>query len=133
MLHRTILGSMERFFGVMVEHYAGAFPAWLAPEQIAILTVTDRQIEFANEVRRVLADKGFRVEMYLDNEKLGAKIRLARLKRIPAMAVIGDKEIEGRGVSLRSRADGELGFKTIDELVAWLEKEAAEPRVYEIG
>ena len=133
MLHRTILGSMERFFGVMVEHYAGAFPAWLAPEQIAVLTVTDRQIEFANEVRRVLADKGFRVEMYLDNDKLGAKIRLARLKRIPAMAVIGDKEVEGRGVALRSRADGELGFKTIDELIAWLEKDAAEPRVTEIG
>jgi threonyl-tRNA synthetase len=133
MLHRTILGSMERFFGVMVEHYAGAFPAWLAPEQVALLTVTDRQHEFAREVRRALAERGFRVEMYLDNEKLGAKIRQARLKRIPALAVIGDKEVEGRGVSLRSRADGELGFKTIDELVAWLEREAAEPPVYEIG
>jgi len=130
MLHRTILGSMERFFGVMVEHYAGAFPAWLAPEQIAILTVTDRQIAFAAEVQRALADRGFRVEMHLENDKLGAKIRAARLKRIPAMAVIGDKEVEARGVALRSRADGELGFKTIDELIAWLEKEAAEPRIY---
>jgi threonyl-tRNA synthetase len=133
MLHRTILGSMERFFGVMVEHYAGAFPAWLAPEQIAILTVTDRQQEFAREVQRILVDRGFRVEMFLENDKLGAKIRAARLKRIPAMAVIGDKEVEGRGVALRSRADGELGFKTTDELVAWLEKEAAEPRTYELG
>jgi threonyl-tRNA synthetase len=133
MLHRTILGSMERFFGVMVEHFAGAFPAWLAPEQIAILTVTDRQHEFAREVQRVLVDRDFRVELHLENEKLGAKIRAARLKRIPAMAVIGDKEVEGRGVSLRSRADGELGFKTLDELVAWLEQEAAEPRTYALG
>ncbi len=133
MLHRALLGSLERFFGIMVEHYAGAFPMWLAPEQVAILTVTDRQHDFAREVQKILADKGFRVEMYLGNDKLGAKIREARLKRIPALAVIGDKEVEGRGVSLRTRADGELGFKTLDELVTWVTAAAEEPRVYELG
>jgi threonyl-tRNA synthetase len=129
MLHRTILGSMERFFGVLVEHHAGAFPMWLAPEQVVLLTVTDRQHEFAREVGELLVSRGIRATLNLDNEKLGAKIRKARLERIPAMAVIGDKEVEGRGVSLRTRADGDVGFKPLAEFVEWVVKEATEPAV----
>lgn len=129
MLHRTILGSMERFFGVLTEHFAGAFPMWLAPEQIAIVTVADRHIEFARLVKEKLASMGIRVQLNEDNEKLGAKIRKARLMRIPAIAVIGDKEVEGQGVSLRTRADGELGFRLLDDLMEWLSKEATAPPV----
>jgi threonyl-tRNA synthetase len=129
MLHRTILGSMERFFGVLVEHYAGAFPMWLAPEQVAVLTVTDRQHEFAREVAELLGGRGLRPVLNLENEKLGAKIRKARLERVPAIAVIGDKEVEGRGVALRTRAEGDVGFKPLEEFIDWIVKEATEPAV----
>jgi threonyl-tRNA synthetase len=129
MLHRTILGSMERFFGVLVEHYAGAFPMWLAPEQVAILTVADRHQPFAREVGELLEARGLRVKLDLDNEKLGAKIRKARLLRIPAMAIVGDREVEGRTVSLRTRADGEVGSTPLDEFVERMVEESAEPGV----
>jgi threonyl-tRNA synthetase len=129
MVHRTILGSMERFFGVLIEHYGGAFPAWLAPEQVAVLTVAERHEEFAKEVAAVLAGNGLRAVLNLDNQKLGAKIREARLARVPAMVVIGDKEAEGRGVALRTRAGGDLGFMPLDSFVEWMLKEAKEPAV----
>jgi len=129
MLHRTILGSMERFFGVLVEHFAGAFPLWLAPEQVALMTVTDRQVEFAREVAGILSGHGIRVLLNEENEKLGAKIRKARLMRIPVLAVLGDKEVEDRGVSVRTRAEGELGFRPLGEFVEWIVKEATEPSV----
>jgi threonyl-tRNA synthetase len=129
MLHRTILGSMERFFGVLVEHHAGAFPMWLAPEQVALLTVTDAHRAFAREVAAALDGRGVRVALDLDNEKLGAKIRGARLQRIPALAVIGDQEVERRGVSLRTRADGEIGFKPLGEFIDWAAAAGREPAV----
>jgi threonyl-tRNA synthetase len=129
MLHRTILGSMERFFGVLVEHYAGAFPMWLAPEQVAVLTVADRHHDFAREVGQLLESRGLRVTLDLDNEKLGAKIRKARLMRIPAMAIIGDREIEGRAVSLRTRADGDVGSTPLDAFVERMVEESKEPGV----
>ena len=127
MLHRTILGSMERFFGVLTEHYAGAFPMWLAPEQVAVLTVTDGQHDFAREVAKVLEENGARVLLNLDSEKLGAKIRNARLMRSPAIAVVGDREVDQRGVSLRTRASGDIGFKPLDEFLEWMVNESAEP------
>ena len=127
MLHRTILGSMERFFGVLVEHYAGAFPMWLSPEQVELVTVADRHIEFAREVKELLKGRGIRAQLNEDNEKLGAKIRKARLLRVPAIAVIGDKEVESRGVSLRTRAEGELGLRPLDDFIDWIVKEATAP------
>ena len=130
MLHRAILGSIERFFGVLTEHYAGAFPMWLAPTQIAILPISDRHLPFARELAGNLASRNLRVEVDDENEKLGAKIRKARNLRIPAMAVIGDKELEARGVSLRTRTSGDMGFKSLDDLISWLEVEAKEPSLY---
>ncbi len=129
MLHRTILGSMERFFGILIEHYAGAFPMWLAPQQVAVLTVTDGQHDFAREVANALEQRGARVVLNLDSEKLGAKIRKARLMRIPAIAVVGDREVEQRGVSLRTRVSGDLGFKPLDEFLEWMVNEGTEPKV----
>ena len=129
MLHRTILGSMERFFGILIEHYAGAFPMWLAPQQVAVLTVTDGQHDFAREVANALEEKGARVALDLDSDKLGAKIRKARLARIPAIAVVGDREVEQRGVSLRTRASGDIGFKPLDEFLEWMVNESMEPKV----
>jgi len=129
MLHRTILGSMERFFGVLVEHYAGAFPMWLAPEQVAVLTVADRHHPFAREVGELLGARGLRVKLDLDNEKLGAKIRAARLLRVPAMAIIGDREVESREVSLRTRQDGEVGSVPLEGFLERMVEESREPGV----
>ncbi|MBN2343892.1 MAG: threonine--tRNA ligase [Deltaproteobacteria bacterium] len=129
MIHRALLGSIERFFGIMLEHYAGAFPMWLAPVQVSLLTVADRHEEFARNVQQALRDKGFRVEVNTDNEKLGAKIRQTRLARIPAMAVIGDKEVEEGGVSLKTREDGDLGFVQLDKFVQFIEEKAAAPEI----
>lgn len=129
MIHRALLGSIERFFGIMVEHYAGAFPMWLAPIQVSLLTVADRHVEFARILEKRLREHQIRVQVNDDSEKLGAKIRQTRLQRIPAMAVIGDKEVEEGGVSLKTRADGDIGFISIDEFVKFLEEKAAPPEI----
>jgi threonyl-tRNA synthetase len=104
MLHRVILGAMERFIGVLIEHYAGAFPTWLAPVQAVILTVTERHIPYAEEVFRKLTQKGIRVERDFRNEKLGFKIREAQLQKIPYMLVIGDREEKEGTLSPRKRS-----------------------------
>ena len=127
MVHRAILGSIERFFGILTEHYAGAFPMWLAPEQVTLLTIAERHEDFAGEAVDELKGLGLRVETDFSKDKLGAKIRKARLMRIPAIAVVGDREVEQRGVSLRTRADGDVGFRTLEELSSWLIEEAKEP------
>lgn len=129
MIHRALLGSIERFFGIMVEHYAGAFPMWLAPVQVSLLTVADRHLEWAKKVESILREKGLRVSVNADNEKLGAKIRQSRLQRIPAMAVIGDKEVEEGGVSLKTRAEGDVGFLDAEKFVQFLEEKAAPPEI----
>ena len=114
MLHRAVLGSIERFFGVLIEHTAGAFPTWLAPEQVAILTVSEKVNDYAGEVANpVQAGLALRVLSDTSSDKLGAKIRAARNLRVPYLAVVGQKEAEGRGVSVRSRdQNAELGFLT---------------------
>ena len=127
MLHRAILGSIERFLGVYIEHVGGAFPAWLAPEQIALLTVADRHAPYAHDLAREMTEKGLRVIVDDSNEKLGAKIRGARLMRHPYLGVIGDKEVEGRGVALRSREAGEVGFTPVDQVIARLQTEGTPP------
>ena len=117
MLHRVILGSIERFIGVLIEHYAGAFPVWLAPVQAVLVTVTDNQIPYGEEVYRKLIDVGLRVEKDFQNEKLGLKIRAAQLQKVPYMLVIGDKEVASGTVSPRQRDGKNLGAMTADAFV----------------
>jgi threonyl-tRNA synthetase len=106
---------MERFFGVLIEHYAGAFPMWLAPVQVAVLPITDRINDYAEEVARDLRSAGFRVESNLRSEKIGAKIRNAQLQKVPFMLVLGDREMEQRMVAVRERAQGDIGVMPITE------------------
>ena len=115
MVHRALFGSVERFFGVLIEHYAGAFPMWLAPVQVAILPITDRVNDYAEELERELRDGGFRVEANLRSEKIGAKIRDAQLQKVPFMLVVGDREKEQRSVAVRERAKGDIGAMPVDE------------------
>jgi threonyl-tRNA synthetase len=115
MIHRALFGSMERFFGVLIEHYAGAFPMWLAPVQIAVLPITDRVNEYAEELARELRVAGFRVEANLRSEKIGAKIRDAQLQKVPFMLVLGDREMEQKTVAVRERARGDIGVMSIAE------------------
>ena len=115
MIHRALFGSVERFFGLLIEHYAGAFPLWLAPVQVAVLPITDRTNEYAEEVMRDLRDAGFRVEANLRSEKIGAKIRDAQLQKVPFMLVLGDREMEQRAVAVRERARGDIGVMSLDE------------------
>jgi len=119
MLHRVILGAIERFMGVLIEHYAGAFPVWLSPVQATILTVTDNQIPHGEEVYRRLVEAGVRCERDFRNEKLGYKIREGQMQKVPYMLVIGDREVETGEVSPRQRDGGKnLGSMSIDDFVA---------------
>ncbi|MGQ9744991.1 MAG: threonine--tRNA ligase [Dissulfurimicrobium sp.] len=123
MIHRALMGSIERFFGVLIEHYAGAFPLWLSPVQVAVLTVTDRAEAWAKSVTDTLKKADYRVEADLRNEKLGKKIRDAQLLKIPYMLVIGDQEVEKRLVSPRTRAGEVMPAIGIDDFLALLDKE----------
>jgi threonyl-tRNA synthetase len=128
MLHRAILGSLERFFAVLVEHVGGAFPTWLAPEQIAVLTVSEKVDDYANELVAKLRSAGIRVIADLSSDKLGAKIRNARTMRLPYLAVVGQREADERGAALRSRdEDRDLGFMTADAVIEKLRAEAVPP------
>jgi threonyl-tRNA synthetase len=115
MIHRALFGSMERFFGVLIEHYAGAFPMWLAPVQVAVLPITDRVNDYAEEVAHELRSANFRVESNLRSEKIGAKIRDAQLKKVPFMLVLGDREMEQKTVAVRERVQGDIGVMPIAE------------------
>jgi threonyl-tRNA synthetase len=128
MLHRAILGSIERFFGVLVEHVAGAFPTWLSPEQVAVLTVSEKVNDYAREVMQILQRADVRAIADTSSDKLGAKIRNARNLRVPYLAVVGQKEAEGRGLSVRSRdQNAELGFVTLDAFVERVRAESLPP------
>jgi len=127
MLHRVILGSMERFMGVLIEHFAGAFPVWLAPTQARILTVTDAHHAHAENVLRFLQEQGIRAEADLRNEKLGYKVREAQLERIPYMLTVGDKEVEAGGVNVRVRGGADAGLVALPELAAMIKEAASEP------
>ena len=126
MIHRAPFGSLERFTGVLIEHFAGAFPLWLAPVQVQVLPIADRHFERANEVAAQLKAAGYRVEVNDDNAKIGAKIAIAETGKVPYMAIIGDKEIESGGVSLRARGRQDLGAMGLGELMEKLTAEAAE-------
>jgi threonyl-tRNA synthetase len=114
MIHRAILGSLERFIGILIEEYAGKFPAWLAPKQVAIMNITDKQSDFVHKNAKILKSKGFRVNSDLRNEKIGFKIRQHTLQRVPYLLVVGDREVETETVSVRSRAGKDLGSMSID-------------------
>jgi len=115
MLHRAILGSLERFIGILIEHYEGKFPLWLAPVHAVIMNITDKQAEFAEKVQKMLHSQGFKVISDLRNEKVGFKIREHTLQRIPYMLVIGDREVENQSVTVRSRDGKDLGSMSIDD------------------
>jgi threonyl-tRNA synthetase len=115
MIHRALFGSIERFFGVLIEHFAGAFPFWLAPVQVAVLPITDRVNDYAEKVASELRAQGVRVETNLRSEKIGAKIRDAQLQKIPFMLVLGDREMEERKVAVRERTKGDIGTMSLDE------------------
>ena len=117
MIHRVIFGSIERFIGILIEHFAGKFPTWLAPVQAKVLPITDRQLDYALQLQKQMAQKGIRVEVDTRSEKIGYKIREAQLLKIPYMLVVGDKEMETGTVAVRSRDKGELGAISIEKFI----------------
>lgn len=123
MIHRVVFGSIERFIGILIEHYAGAFPLWLAPEQVKIIPVSDKQNAYANEIWSKLKAANLRASIDTRAEKMGWKIRQAQLEKIPYMLIIGDKEVEAGLVSVRSRSEGDLGTEDPDKLIERLKKE----------
>ncbi len=125
MLHRAILGSIERFFGILVEHYAGAFPVWLAPVQVAVLPITDNHLEYARALCATLVQENFRVKLWEENEKIGAKIRTATLEKIPYMIVLGDQEIAAKSVSVRARTAKEGTVMSVADFIAQLKRDVA--------
>ena len=126
MLHRAILGSLERFIGILIEHYAGALPLWLASVQAVVMNITDKQAEFAGEVVDFLQKQGFRVESDLRNEKIGFKIREHTLQKVPYLLVVGDREVEDRCVAVRTRDGKDLGVMPLDELAGHLGDQVAQ-------
>ena len=127
-IHRAIFGSVERFYGILVEHYGGAFPLWLAPVQARIATISEKQESRAREIHQDLLKEGFRVELDIRPEKIGYKIREAELEKIPYSLVIGDKEVQEKRVSVRARGRKDLGGKTLPEFVKMLRDEITESR-----
>jgi threonyl-tRNA synthetase len=123
MVHRALLGSIERFFGILIEHYAGAFPAWLAPVQASVLPLSEKFEGYAKQVMEKLKAAGFRVHLDDRNEKLQAKIRDAQMQKIPYMLVVGGREAEAGTVGVRHRTKGDQGAKPLDEFIAALRKE----------
>ena len=126
MIHRVCFGSIERFIGILIEHFAGAFPTWLAPVQVKLLPISDRQHNYAAEVAKKLTSAGIRVETDTRNEKIGYKIREAQLEKVPYMLVIGDKECENGTVAVRSRKNGDMGTESLDTFIADVRKEIDE-------
>ncbi len=127
MLHRVILGAIERFLGVLIEHYAGAFPVWLAPVQARVMNITDVQKEYVEKCTQKLRDKGIRVDMDVRNEKLGYKVREAQMEKIPFVLVVGEKEIDNSALNVRLRNGKNLGMQSIKDVVELIYEEMDEP------
>jgi threonyl-tRNA synthetase len=125
MVHRALLGSIERFFGILIEHYAGAFPLWLAPEQVRILPISDKALDYARKTQAALREAGYRVDVDISAEKLGAKIREATLQKVPYQVVVGPRDEANGTISVRSRVEGDLGAMQLPEFVAKLRAEMA--------
>jgi len=122
MIHRALLGSIERFFGMLIEHYAGAFPVWLAPVQTKVMTITDSQIDYAKTVRDRLLAAGIRTELDSRSEKIGFKIREAAMEKVPYILVVGDKEVQQNMVAVRERGGKDLGVMSLDEFMNNVQK-----------
>ena len=122
MVHRACFGSIERFIGILIEHYAGAFPVWLAPTQVKILPISEKQMDYAVELRKKFKKAGIRVELDESNEKIGYKIRKAQMEKVPYMCVIGEKEVQEQTVSVRDRSQGDLGSRNVDEFIAHIQE-----------
>ena len=127
MLHRAILGSMERFIGILIEHYAGAMPLWLSPEQVVVLNISEHQADFAGQVARRLGEAGFRAFADLRNEKITYKIREHSLQKLPYQLVVGDKEVAANAVAVRTRSGSDLGQMPLDEFIGRLKSELPQP------
>ena len=125
MVHRALLGSIERFFGMLIEHYAGAFPVWLSPVQVMVIPIGDRVLEYAREVTAALRSRGLRARTDERNEKMQAKIRDAQMQQIPYMAVVGEREAQARAVAVRHRRDGDLGSIALDAFAERITQENA--------
>jgi threonyl-tRNA synthetase len=123
MVHRVILGAIERFIGVLIEHYAGNFPLWISPVQVKVLNVTDNQADYVNKVCEELREQGVRVQADLRNEKLGFKIREAQMEKVPYMLVIGDQEVAAGTVTARHRSGENLEPMTPADFVQFIQKE----------
>ncbi len=132
MIHRVAFGSIERFIGILIEHFAGAFPTWLAPVQVKVLPISDKFIEYGDKVRQRLDEAGIRVELDTRSEKIGYKIREAQMQKIPYMLIVGQKEQEESKVSVRSRFAGDEGQKSIDEFIAGVKEEIASRTAKEV-
>lgn len=128
MVHRTVLGSMERFIGGLIEHYAGAFPVWLSPVQVKILSITDRQKEYSGHLEEMLRENGIRTETDLRNEKIGYKVRESEMEKVPYMLILGDREMESEMVSVRERGKGDLGSIKIEDFIKKIMKEILDKR-----
>ena len=128
MLHRVVFGSIERFIGVLIEHYAGAFPTWLAPVQVKILTISDKQKEYADELVKQFMKEGIRAELDDREEKIGYKIREAQLQKIPYMLIIGEKEVEANAVGVRARKEGDIGQMPVKEFISKIKEEIEEKK-----
>jgi threonyl-tRNA synthetase len=126
MLHRALFGSLERFIGILIEHYEGKFPAWLAPVQAVVMNITDKQAQYCGKVEESLKNKGFRVVTDLRNEKIGFKIREHTLQRVPYLLVVGDKEAEAGAVAVRTRGGDDLGTMSIDDFCDHLSQDVAQ-------
>ena len=128
MIHRALMGSLERFFGILIEHYAGAFPTWLAPVQVGLVTVADRHVEYAKKILQEMVDNDLRVEPFFDNEKVGYKVRQGTVRKIPYLVIIGDRESETGLLPVRKRTGEQVGPYKLDELIARLKAEISERR-----
>lgn len=123
MIHRALMGSLERFFGILIEHYAGVFPLWLSPVQVSVLTIAERHDDYAKEIYKILRESGIRVEIVLENEKIGYKIREATVRKIPYLVIIGDKEVSEGKITIRKRNGENIGPFTIDEFIGIITEE----------
>jgi threonyl-tRNA synthetase len=119
MVHRALLGSIERFFGVLIEHYAGAFPVWLSPVQAVVLPISDKHLTYAQSVADELRRAKVRTQLDGRNEKLNARIRDAQLQKVPFMLVVGDREAQSRSVAVRRRDTGDAGSRPLAEFIVW--------------
>ncbi len=123
MIHRVAYGSMERFIGILIEHFAGAFPVWLAPVQVKLLPITDRHLSYADELATMMRQQDIRVEVDQRNEKIGYKIRESQMEKVPYMLILGDKEMESKSVAVRKRGQGDIGTQPIEKILATIQEE----------